>query len=39
MTHPAIQRTGKMARTLVNQLEEEPYVNPNTQTMQFSLRD
>ena len=27
------------ARTLVARLEEEPHVNPNTQTMEFSLRD
>lgn len=27
------------ARTLVSQLEEEPHVNPNTGTMEFSLRD
>jgi len=27
------------ARALVTQLEEEPNLNPNTQTMEFSLRD
>ncbi len=27
------------ARALVSQLEEEPRVNPNTGTMEFSLRD
>lgn len=27
------------ARTLVSRLEEEPHVNPNTRTMEFSLRD
>jgi catechol 2,3-dioxygenase-like lactoylglutathione lyase family enzyme len=27
------------ARALVNQLEEEPHVNPSTETMEFSLRD
>ena len=27
------------ARTLVARLEEEPHMNPNTQTMEFSLRD
>ena len=27
------------ARALVNQLEEEPHLNPNTGTMEFSLRD
>jgi catechol 2,3-dioxygenase-like lactoylglutathione lyase family enzyme len=27
------------ARTLVTQFEEEPHLNPNTQTMEFSLRD
>ena len=31
----ALQR----ARTLAPRLEEEPHVNPNTQTMEFSLRD
>jgi catechol 2,3-dioxygenase-like lactoylglutathione lyase family enzyme len=29
----------KRARTLVTRFEEEPHVNPNTQTMEFSLRD
>jgi len=27
------------ARPLVSRLEEEPHVNPSTQTMEFSLRD
>jgi catechol 2,3-dioxygenase-like lactoylglutathione lyase family enzyme len=27
------------ARALVTQLEEEPHVNPNTRTLEFSLRD
>ena len=31
----ALQR----AHTLVSRLEEEPHVNPHTQTMEFSLRD
>jgi catechol 2,3-dioxygenase-like lactoylglutathione lyase family enzyme len=31
----ALQR----ARSLVSRLEEEPHVNPNTQTEEFSLRD
>jgi glyoxalase/bleomycin resistance protein/dioxygenase superfamily protein len=31
----ALQR----ARALVDRFEEEPHVNPNTQTMEFSLRD
>jgi hypothetical protein len=31
----ALQR----ARALVHQLEEAPHVNPNTGTMEFSLRD
>jgi catechol 2,3-dioxygenase-like lactoylglutathione lyase family enzyme len=31
----ALQR----ARPLVIRLEEEPHLNPNTQTMEFSLRD
>ena len=29
----------KRARALVTQFEEEPHVNPNTQTREFSLRD
>jgi catechol 2,3-dioxygenase-like lactoylglutathione lyase family enzyme len=29
----------KRARALVTPLEEEPHVNPNTQTPEFSLRD
>jgi catechol 2,3-dioxygenase-like lactoylglutathione lyase family enzyme len=29
----------KRARALVARFEEEPHVNPNTQTMEFSLRD
>jgi hypothetical protein len=29
----------KRARALVTRLEEEPHVNPNIQTMAFSLRD
>ena len=29
----------KRARTLVVRFEEEPHVNPNTQTWEFSLRD
>jgi hypothetical protein len=29
----------KRARTLVTRLEEEPEVNPSTQTKEFSLRD
>ena len=31
----ALERT----RTLVTRLEEEPHLNPNTQTHEFSLRD
>jgi catechol 2,3-dioxygenase-like lactoylglutathione lyase family enzyme len=31
----ALQR----ARSLVNRLEEEPHLNPNTRTKEFSLRD
>ena len=31
----ALQR----ARSLVTRLEEEPHVNPNSQTKEFSLRD
>jgi predicted enzyme related to lactoylglutathione lyase len=27
------------ARALVDRFEEEPHVNPNTQTREFSLRD
>ena len=29
----------KRARALVDRFEEEPHVNPNTQTREFSLRD
>ena len=29
----------KRARALVARLEEEPHANPNTRTMEFSLRD
>lgn len=29
----------KRARALVNRFDEEPHVNPNTQTREFSLRD
>lgn len=29
----------KRARALVARLEEEPHLNPNTETMEFSLRD
>ena len=29
----------KRARALVTRLEEEPHLNPNTQTPEFSLRD
>jgi predicted enzyme related to lactoylglutathione lyase len=29
----------KRARTLATRLEEEPHVNPNTETIEFSLRD
>ena len=29
----------KRARALVARLEEEPHVNPNTRTNEFSLRD
>ena len=29
----------KSARALVTRLEEEPHENPNTRTMEFSLRD
>jgi len=29
----------KRARALVAEFEEEPHLNPNTQTMEFSLRD
>jgi len=32
---PALQR----ARRLASRLEEEPHINPNTRTMEFSLRD
>jgi catechol 2,3-dioxygenase-like lactoylglutathione lyase family enzyme len=29
----------KRARALVSRLDEEPHLNPNTQTLEFSLRD
>jgi hypothetical protein len=29
----------KRARARVTRFEEEPHVNPNTETMEFSLRD
>ena len=29
----------KRARALVDRFEEEPHLNPNTETMEFSLRD
>ena len=29
----------RRARSLVTRLDEEPHVNPNTQTQEFSLRD
>jgi hypothetical protein len=29
----------KRARALVDRFEEEPHLNPNTQTREFSLRD
>jgi hypothetical protein len=29
----------KRARALVTRLEEEPHMNPNTRTREFSLRD
>ena len=32
-------RTLERARTLVTRLDEEPHSNPNTGTMEFSLRD
>jgi catechol 2,3-dioxygenase-like lactoylglutathione lyase family enzyme len=32
---PALER----ARSLVAHLEEEPHLNPNTRTMEFSMRD
>jgi hypothetical protein len=31
--------TLQRARAVVTRLEEEPHVNPNTQTKEFSLRD
>lgn len=33
------EMTLERARSLVAQFEEEPHVNPNTQTLEFSLRD
>jgi catechol 2,3-dioxygenase-like lactoylglutathione lyase family enzyme len=36
----ALQRArGQRARGLASRLEEEPHVNPNTRTKEFSLRD
>jgi catechol 2,3-dioxygenase-like lactoylglutathione lyase family enzyme len=32
-------QTLRRARALVSRLEEEPHVNPNTQSKEFSLRD
>jgi hypothetical protein len=32
-------RALKRARALVTQFDEEPHVNPNTQTLEFSIRD
>ena len=32
-------RALQTARSLITRLEEEPHVNPNTQTKEFSLRD
>jgi hypothetical protein len=29
----------KRARALVDRFEEEPHLNPNTETWEFSLRD
>ena len=33
------EQTLERARLLVSGLEEEPHINPNTRTMEFSLRD
>ena len=33
------ERALQRARSLVGRFEEEPHVNPNTQTQEFSLRD
>jgi len=33
------ERVLKRARALVDRFDEEPHVNPNTQTREFSLRD
>jgi catechol 2,3-dioxygenase-like lactoylglutathione lyase family enzyme len=33
------EMTLKRARTLVDRFDEEPHVNPHTQTFEFSLRD
>jgi hypothetical protein len=32
-------RSLRNARTLVTQFQEEPNLNPNTETMEFSVRD
>ena len=33
------EMTLKRARALVGRFEEEPHINPNTQTSEFSMRD
>jgi hypothetical protein len=40
-TLPAHDHFGQIldSRALVDRLEEEPHVNPNTRTKEFSLRD
>jgi hypothetical protein len=37
--HATVFNQPNAARALVTRLEEEPHVNPNTQTREFSLRD
>jgi catechol 2,3-dioxygenase-like lactoylglutathione lyase family enzyme len=34
-----IDRALQRARALVSRLDEEPHVNPSTETQEFSLRD
>jgi len=36
---PMIEAALPRARMLASRLEEEPHLNPNTRTMEFSLRD
>ena len=37
--HRSFNTTLQRARALVTRLEEEPHLNPNSETLEFSLRD